>query len=256
MRVDIDQEALYVVNHSGGKDSQAMMIKFLEHVDPKNMLVIHATLGRFEWPEAMEHAKQQADAAGVPFIVVQAKRDFLGMVYGRFESRPDVPSFPSPKYRQCTSDLKRSPIQKAIRAYTKQHGIKKVVNCVGLRKEESSERAKRQCFVPNKELSKAGRTVHDFLPIHDMTTDEVFQTIEKAGQQPHVAYKRGNKRLSCIFCIMACDGDLKNGAKHNPEIYAEYVAAERHTGYAMFHSGTLEDKIGIDPEISVVRWVN
>src|SRR6185295_16920149 len=107
--------------------------------------------------------------------------------------------FPSPKHRQCTSDLKRGPIERAIRRFMRAHGLSIVVNCMGLRAEESSNRAKRAPFRRNERNSKAGREWYDWLPIHDMRLGEVFETIAAAGQEPHWAYAAGMTRLSCCF---------------------------------------------------------
>jgi len=247
---EIEQGALFVINHSGGKDSQAMMIKLLEFVPKEQILVIHASLGFMEWPNALELARDQAEAAGVPFIVARAKKSFLDMVLKRFSERPEVPSFPSPKYRQCTSDLKRDPITREIRRYAKANGFDRIVNCVGLRAEESSNRAKQKIYKPTKENGKAGRTWHNYLPIHSLTTSEVFQTIKNAGQMPHWAYQN-NDRLSCITCIMGSSKDLIHGANKNPKVYALMCLVEEITGYAM-HAGlrTLPDLTGIHPDYS------
>ena len=87
--------ALFVANHSGGKDSQAQLIKLLEVVPPTQLLVVHASLGAMEWPGAMELARYQAASAGLPFIVATAAKTLLEMVERRFEGRPEVPSWPS-----------------------------------------------------------------------------------------------------------------------------------------------------------------
>jgi DNA sulfur modification protein DndC len=246
---EIKAGALFVANHSGGKDSQAMTIKLLEIVPPSQLLIIHATLGESEWHGAQEHAQAQADAAGVPFIVTSAAKTFLEMVQHRHATRPDAPSWPSAQHRQCTSDLKRNPIQKTIRAYAKANGYTRVINAMGMRAAESSARAKKQCWTCNKTLSKAGRDVTDWLPIHGMSTSDVFKTIEQAGQDPHPAYATGNERFSCVFCIMGSDNDLHNGAMHNPHLYAKYCAAERATGYTMRSGRSLPDITGITPTI-------
>lgn len=99
--------ALFVSNHSGGKDSQAMLINLLEVIPPKQLVVVHASLGAMEWPGALELAQKQAEAAGIPFIVARAHKTLLEMVERRFVNRPEVPSWPSASTRQCTSDLKR-----------------------------------------------------------------------------------------------------------------------------------------------------
>lgn len=228
--------ALFVANHSGGKDSQAMLIKLMEIIPPSQILVVHATLGEVEWPGAMEKAKKQADAAGVPFIVAEAVKTLLGMVEHRFTVRPDAPSWPSASNRQCTSDLKRGPIEREIRRYSKEHGFTTIVNCMGLRAQESSSRAKLTTYKKNERNSVAGRTWYDWLPIHEMLTIEVFALIAAVGQEPHWAYAAGNERLSCVFCIMANSRDLANGAKHNPSLLGKYVEIENRTGYTMHMS--------------------
>lgn len=111
--------ALFVSNHSGGKDSQAMLIKLLGIIPHQQQLVVHASLGGMEWPGALELAQQQAEYAGIPFIVATARKTLLEMGARRFENRPEVPSWPSASTRQCTSDLKRGPIQREVRAYAK-----------------------------------------------------------------------------------------------------------------------------------------
>lgn len=228
--------ALFVANHSGGKDSQAMLIKLLALVPARQILVVHASLGEVEWKGALELAERQAADAGVAFVVARPVTGFLEMVERRFAKRPDAPSWPSPQYRQCTSDLKRGPIDREVRRYAKAHGFSTVVNCTGLRAAESATRSKLQVFTTSKRNSTAGRTWFDWLPIHQLTTAEVFAVIADAGQQPHPAYAAGNERLSCVFCIMGSRRDLQNGAKANPELLARFVALEEKTGYTMHAS--------------------
>lgn len=233
-----DAGALFVVNHSGGKDSQALLIRVLELVPAAQVLVVHATLGEAEWPGALEHAQQQAEAIGVPFVVAQSVKTFFQMVEHRFLVRPgpNSPCWPSASNRQCTSDLKRGPIEREIRRYVKAHGFTRIVGCLGLRAQESPRRAKAVPWQRNDRQSIAGRTWHEWLPIHDLTTPDVLRTVADADQQLHPAYALGNERLSCVFCIMASASDLRNGALHNPALYAKYVEIERRTGYTMHMS--------------------
>jgi 3'-phosphoadenosine 5'-phosphosulfate sulfotransferase (PAPS reductase)/FAD synthetase len=227
--------ALFVANHSGGKDSQAQLINLLERVPAAQMVVVHASLGPMEWPGAMELARDQAAAAGLPFIIAEANKTLLEMVERRFESRPEVPSWPSASTRQCTSDLKRGPIQREVRRYAKANGFKFIVNCLGLRAQESPGRAKRQEF-SQMGISNSVNTWYEWLPVHDLSTDQIFNIIKQAGQQPHHAYALGNSRLSCVFCILANKGDLSNGAKHRPDLLQQYDALEKRTGYTMHMS--------------------
>lgn len=232
----IARKALFVINHSGGKDSQAMMIRLLEILPRDQTLVVHASLGEIEWHGALELAQQQAADAGVPFIVARAEKSFLDMVERRFASRPDVPSFPSASHRQCTSDLKRGPIEREVRRYLKARGLQLVVNCTGIRAAESAQRAKVEVFTRNTRNSVAGRDWYEWAPIHQLTTAEVFATIAGAGQTPHPAYAAGNQRLSCVFCIMGSKNDIYHGALARPELFARYVALEQRTGYTMHQS--------------------
>ncbi len=224
--------ALFVANHSGGKDSQAQLIKLLEVIPPEQIVVVHASLGELEWPGALELARDQAADAGLTFIVAKASKTLFDMVERRFENRPEVPSWPSASHRQCTSDLKRGPIQREVRRYAKANGFKLIVNCLGLRAQESPGRAKRQSF-SRMGISNSVNTWFEWLPVHDLSTIEVFGIIEAAGQKPHYAYALGNERLSCVFCIMASKNDLVNGAANNPALLAKYDALEKRTGYTM-----------------------
>lgn len=231
----ISDKALFVSNHSGGKDSQAMLIKLLEIVPTAQLIVVHASLGIIEWPGALELAQNQAGESDLPFIVARANKTFFEMVERRFESRPEVPSWPSSSTRQCTSDLKRGPIQREVRRYAKANGFKTIVNCLGLRAQESPGRAKRQVF-SKMGISNSVNTWYEWLPVHELLTEQVFSTIRLAGQEPHYAYALGNERLSCVFCIMASRNDMVNGARHNPPLMEQYADLEVKTGYTMHMS--------------------
>jgi 3'-phosphoadenosine 5'-phosphosulfate sulfotransferase (PAPS reductase)/FAD synthetase len=234
----INNGALVFVSHSGGKDSQAMYAHLSAIVPAEQIVVVHSHLGEVEWAGVVEHIEANISH---DLNVIRAGKTLLEMVERRHESRPEIPPWPSPKHRQCTSDLKRGPIQKFIRHAMKERGATLAINAMGLRAEESSARAKRPVWQLNKTLSKAGRTVHDWNPIHHWSTEEVFQQIHQFGQQPFHAYKSGNERLSCVFCIMGCESDLRNGARHNPELAAKYIELEHRTGYTMFHNRSLEE---------------
>ena len=216
----LKRDALFVVNHSGGKDSQAMYI-LLKNLIPRNqLLIIHADLPGADWPGTWEHILNTVQS-GHTLKKVVAVKTFMEMVERR-------QMWPSPKYRQCTSDLKRGPIEKEIRHYIKETGRSGlVISCMGLRAEESTQRAKVHAFKYNKRNSKARREWYDWLPIHGLTTSQVFDTIKGANEKPHWAYEKGMSRLSCMFCIMASRKDLITAAKLSPKTYQMYCKKER-----------------------------
>src|SRR5262245_47474662 len=98
-----------VVNSSAGKDSQAMLDYVVEQGDragvPRDRLVVvHADLGRVEWPGTRELAEEQARHYGLAFVTVRRRQgDLLDHIAQRG-------MFPSPRARFCTSDHKRTPV--------------------------------------------------------------------------------------------------------------------------------------------------
>lgn len=235
----IARGALFVVNHSGGKDSQAMYLLLRQHVPAAQLVIVHADLGAVEWAGAVDHIK--ATTSGEPLHVCRSRRNLLQMIQERG-------MFPSPSMRQCTSDLKRGPIERTVRAITRERqaaGIVAwglVVNCMGMRAEESPGRKKLTSFKRHTGNSKAGREWYDWLPIHTMLETEVFAAIAAAGQRPHPVYGLGMRRFSCVFCIMASEADLRTAARlaterpellNDPDLYRKYVDLERSTGQVM-----------------------
>lgn len=240
----IQQNALFIVNHSGGKDSQAMYL-FLTRtvkVPASQILVVHADLGEVEWAGLKEHIRSTTDGHNLHVAVAVYADGSEKTLLGEWERKGKTPS---PAQRWCTSDLKRGPIEKVVRAYMKKNGFSIAVNCMGLRAEESSSRSKMEPWKDNKRLSKAGRIAYDWLPIHDWKVGQVFGFIAECGQQPHEMYAKGMTRLSCCFCIMASKADLTLAATLNPTLYKRYVELEKKTGFTLQAGKTLEETTGI-----------
>lgn len=238
---EIEAGALVVANHSGGKDSQATLIALSAVVPREQLLVIHAHLPEVEWAGTWDMVKDGADRRLLPAISVEANKTLLEMVERRG-------MWPSASTRQCTSDLKRGPISKAIRHFLKDNPSfnGRVISAMGLRAEESSARRKQPAWVYEARESKAGRTWHRWLPIHDWDVDRVFQAISAAGEEPHPVYRAGMTRLSCCFCILASRADLTRAAELNPVLYRRYVELEKRLGHTVSMSGrSLEEITGI-----------
>lgn len=253
----IARGALFVINHSGGKDSQAMYLHLRELVPAEQIAIVHADLGEVEWAGALEHIR--ATTHGERIETCRSRRTLLQMVEERG-------MFPSPTLRQCTSDLKRGPIERTIRHLVAERkargdaGWNLVVNCMGMRAAESATRAKLDVFKRSAKNSKAGREWYDWLPIHDWSTSWVFSYISIHGQRPHIVYELGMTRFSCVFCIMASEADLRTAARlaterpellNDPHLYRKYVQLERSTGQVMLMPDktrgrrTLEDVTGV-----------
>ncbi len=276
--------ALFVVNHSGGKDSQALRAVVEARVPREQILVVHADLPEVEWAHTWEHV--QYDCQGLETVKTSARKSLIDMALWRGR-------WPTPAIRQCTSDLKRGPLEKVIRhwlagcACTRTHSTTEcktrhgkkvvlrcggvVVNTMGLRAGESSARSKLRPLKLNKGASKGGRIWFDWLPIHDYACvtdrrfdpaqgDAVTSVILASGKRLHAAYGydprtgtyTGMQRLSCMFCIMASREDLAISARANPGPYALHVATERLIGHTLAPSArrdgsrpTLEEHTGV-----------
>lgn len=215
-----DEKTLFVVNHSGGKDSQAMFLYVSSLIPKERIYVIHASLGEIEWPGTIEHIKNTIGEHDFK-VVSHAKGETLLTLA---EKRG---KFPSPSQRSCTSQLKTGPIDKEIRHELKRRGLLKVVSCMGMRAQESSARAKQPVFKLDENNSKAGRSWYRWLPIHAWAKNEVFEYIKFFNQKPHWAYEKGMSRLSCCFCIMSSKNDLKTAAKLRPDLLEKYDKLEK-----------------------------
>ncbi len=223
----IERGALVAVSHSGGKDSQAMTILLSRVVPREQLLVIHAPLGEIEWPGTFEHIEATMPST-VPLILapVASGKTLLERVEERAQ-------WPDSARRWCTSDFKRTPIERELRRYLKAHPrfAGRIVSAMGMRAQESPARAKREPWRRNDRNSRAGREWCDWLPIHSLSIAEVFGIIDQAGQSPHWAYAAGMSRLSCSFCILASRADLTRAAELRPRLYRDYVALEKRIGH-------------------------
>lgn len=200
------------------------MTILLSNIIPKEQLVIvHSHLPEMEWPGIMEHIN--ATSMGIPVRITQAVKTFFQMVEHR-------KMWPGMQQRQCTSDLKRGPLQKLIRAICKERKMNLVVNCMGMRADESASRSKLEPFKYVEYCSKAGREWYEWLPIHHLNEEQVFRTITEAGQVPHWVYSKGMRRCSCKICIFSTKEDIKISAKLDPEHAARVVSTERRLNHS------------------------
>jgi 3'-phosphoadenosine 5'-phosphosulfate sulfotransferase (PAPS reductase)/FAD synthetase len=202
------------------------------------IVVVHCDLGRVEWMGTAELAAEQAAAYGLRFEVVNRELgDLLDQVLQRranldakaeaaealaetfraagqhaeaaaaaaeAQRRRDTPAWPSSTARWCTSDQKTSQVVKLITRLTEElpdlGRPVRILNCLGLRADESPARAKKPAFGPDS-ASNGKRTVDRWLPIFDWTTEQVWDVIKASGLRHHWAYDLGMPRLSCILCL-------------------------------------------------------
>ncbi len=229
-------EVALVINISGGKDSTRMLLGHVRSRFPDvPTYCVMADTG-FEHVRpvpAVDWSMQMAARFGLGLTVVRnPNKTYLEMVRRRG-------MFPSAQFRQCTSDLKRGPIQKFVRGLP--HRV--IVNCMGMRAEESSQRARQQPWSRDEALSTSGRTVYNWLPIFTETREDVLRWHWTNGVPLHPVYvpeyhRDGTaggylSRLSCRVCIFASDEDIRRTFAHDREAFGLVSALEEETGFTM-----------------------
>lgn len=229
MKPDLSSYDFIVINSSAGKDSQAMLDVVCRQAKAEGLLarvmVVHADLGRVEWAGTRELAEEQAAHYGVRFEVVRREEDLLDQIKKRG-------MFPGTATRYCTSDHKRAQVYKLFTRLAAEHrdsggGHCRMLNCMGLRADESPNRSKLQPFENNASASNGRRTVDDWLPIHAWNEFQVWSQIDNKAKTPvHPAYALGMPRLSCVFCIYANRDALMLAGSHNRALLSEFVAIE------------------------------
>jgi len=226
-----------VISFSGGKDSTAMLAYLVENYPEANKHVVFADTG-WEHADAEEWCRSIVTGRfGLPLHVVRnPNKDFFGMVRHR-------QMFPGPKYRQCTSDLKRGPIQKWIRNnITGDRPI--IINAMGIRAAESPNRKRMPAAKPNKTMTNSKRKVFDWLPIHDWTDEQVYSYLEEKGLPLHPAYEYLS-RFSCRVCIFMTAKDLARAQRHDPEAIRIIADLEKEIDFTMFQGETIEKRANI-----------
>lgn len=225
-----------VINFSGGKDSSAMLAYLCENYPRLPKHVVFADTG-WEHDDAEEWNRSLVARFGLPLHVVRnPNKDFFSMVRQRGK-------FPSPGQRQCTSDLKRDPIQTWIRRNVTDP---LVVNCVGLRAEESPARAKRPKLARDKRLTNSKRTVWNWLPIHDWTEQQVRAYLAERSIPLHPVYRYLN-RFSCQVCIYMTRRDLAAVKANNPAAFQRIADLESEIGFTMQPGQTINQRISDNP---------
>ena len=226
-----DRGALFVVSHSGGKDSQAMYLAMRKVIPKDQLLIIYARLkGGVVWRNNWKHIENTIDGATKRMVadaywIDGAEKSLLEMWHRRGKG-------PGVAGRYCTSDLKTQPINREIRRLINggAWSNKLVVMCLGLRAEESGRRAdesKTPTLSLDKGQSKAGREWYRWCPIKSWSAKDVFKVINQAGQDPHWVYDQGMRRCSCIFCIFSCPKDVRTAAKLRPDLYSKMAQMEK-----------------------------
>lgn len=290
----LEAGAALAISISGGKDSQAMVSAVLRLRAERGwsgpVFLIHADLGRIEWRQTPGQCQKLADAFGLELVTMRRKDgvgrwDMVDRWIEQGERHQAKGKTPRPwsgpgQARFCTAELKRDPIDRYLRKYSN------VVCAVGIRKEEGGDkhdqygkpigRAAAKAEQVRSKIDNTIRTATTWHPLLDWTVADVLEEcgtsvadlgarreqyaqgkVEEAldGWPLHPAYVFGNERLSCQFCVLACKGDLANGARHNPELLEELISIEDRFGFTFQADRSLKEfRPAAQAEPEPVAW--
>jgi len=219
-----------VINFSGGKDSTAMLCYLCEKYPNVKKHVVYADTG-FEHENAETWCRDIVAKFGLTLHVVRNKnKTFLSMALNRGK-------FPGMQQRQCTSDLKRDPINTWIRQNVKDSVV---VSCMGIRSEESTNRSKQKRLKRDKKETNGKRTIWNWQPIKDWNENQVFEYLKERNLPLHPVYNY-LPRFSCRMCIYMTQHDRMQVLKNDPAAVAMVMDVENKIGFSFFQDGYLKD---------------
>lgn len=240
---------------SSGKDSSTLVFKvnaFLDAVGHYGeRIIIHANLGDIEWEGTISHGEMLAGRVGLPFVVVRRKKG--GMIDRWIQRGQDnkrryvglscvtvISPWSSASLRFCTSELKVQPICAEL---ARRWAGQEILNAVGIRAEESPDRARKPIAQRNKRLCRAdGTTGWDWYGIHGLLIEDVFLTHRHEGFPLHFSYNT-NSRMSCCVCVLSNEKDLRGACSVDSNIPAilRVVALELSSCFSFQPSRWLAD---------------
>lgn len=197
-----------LVQFSGGKDSQACLIKAVNDYGKDKITAVFCDTG-WEHQDTYKHIESVVRQLGVKLVTLKSKKynDFVDMAIKKGR-------FPSTMARFCTSELKVIPMIEYILLQDESFII-----IQGIRAKESKVRAGYdvECsyfkeyfnnevkgLYHKKDVLEWCKT-HDasvLRPIFHWSAQEVIDYILANGQRPNPLYERGFARVGCFPCFM------------------------------------------------------
>ena len=238
---------LYVVAFSGGKDSLACLLHLLELGIPKSKIELwhHRIDGAesdllFDWICTDDYIKKIGEAMRIPVYfswregglekemlrentptaaVYFETPDGLrksGGISPKLGTRLQFPQISADlSVRWCSSYGKISIMDVAIAHQERFKGIKTLV-ITGERRLESVSRSKYPEFLPHRKMTKT-RHVDHWRTVIDWTEEQIWEIIARWQINPHISYKLGWGRCSCMLCIFSSNDQLASAYKLFPE---------------------------------------
>lgn len=184
-----------VASVSGGKDSTAMALHLREQGLPYTAVFLDTG---WEHELTYEYLSYLDTVIG-PITRVKAQRTMVELI--RFKRM-----FPGRLKRYCTEELKVFPMRDYIAGLDSD-----AVNAVGIRAQESAERAKN----PPREWSDV-LDCEVWRPILDWTLEDVVAIHRRHDVKPNPLYLKGARRVGCWPCIFSRKSEVRMVAETDP----------------------------------------
>lgn len=253
----------HVVHVSGGKDSTALLLRALEHMDLRPHFRFQAVFADTDHEhqttyDYVDFLDEHSQAHGGPKIQ-RVKADFTDKFAGHRkyirekwpgQGIPDdvieralelnQPSgntfldlcilragFPAPRARYCTDHLKIRPTHKAVFQPIWDRGGR-IIAWRGIRADESLARS----TIPRIQTLSGKGPLKGYHPLIDWTVRDVWLMHQRHGIKPNDLYRQGMTRVGCFPCIMTNKTELRTIAERFPEAIDKIEEWERIVGNA------------------------
>jgi len=214
-----------IVPLSGGKDSQACLVRALEECDRSEILGLFCDTG-YEHPWTYAHIEYMRWRYNIEITTVQA-----GTIWDEITKAKMFPGTGGAKH--CTDRLKIRPSRDFYRDLSLKQGGFEV--WLGMRADESRARAKRYAGKINTELYEPHEVLGSFpkylgkrgvrfrLPIIDWSTPEVMDYVM---EDLNPLYGAGFPRVGCFPCLALGDAGKARAFKFDETGHKHFKIAE------------------------------
>jgi len=201
-----------IANVSGGKDSTAMCLWFLEQDIPFEP--VHQLTG-WDNPVTLDYLRGDLARVLGPITEIRGPRLMRDLILHKG-------MFPSRQIRFCTRDLKIQPMQRYLRERDDDF-----VNAIGIRSDESRERAGAVEWEWSDTFD-----CEVWRPILAWTVDDVIAIHKRHNLRPNPLYLQGAERVGCWPCINSRKSEIRLLAITDPARIDEIEALEKEVGEA------------------------
>lgn len=200
-----------VASISGGKDSAAMSLALTEAGIEHDRVFLDTG---WEHPTTYEYLRGELSKVIGPIHEVKPPLQMLDLIRKKG-------MFPSRQRRFCTQELKIFPMRLHLRTLMETEGVA-CVNTVGVRGQESEERAKLREWEYEETY---GCDV--WRPLLSWTEADVIETHRRHGLKPNPLYLQGATRVGCWPCINSRKSEVRLLGEIDPARVAQLAELEQ-----------------------------